>query len=143
MSLRPRRSALYMPGSNNRAIEKARTLPADAVILDLEDSIAPEAKGDAREQVRAAIKAGGFGSREVVVRINGLDTEHWLADIDMVHDVRPDADPGAQGVAAGDAGEPRRPPDGPRHRPQDQGVGDDRDAAGDPQRARDRGGGAR
>ena len=91
MSLRPRRSALYMPGSNNRAIEKARTLPADAVILDLEDSVAPEAKADAREQVRAAIKAGGFGSREVVVRINGLDSEWWLADVDMVHDVRPDA----------------------------------------------------
>ena len=64
-----------MPGTNARAIEKARTLPVDAVILDLEDSIAPEAKADAREQVRAAIKAGGFGSREVVVRINGLDTE--------------------------------------------------------------------
>jgi citrate lyase subunit beta / citryl-CoA lyase len=90
MSLRPRRSALYMPGSNNRAIEKARTLPADAVILDLEDSIAPEAKADAREQVRAAIKAGGFGSREVAVRINGLDTEHWLADVDMINDARPD-----------------------------------------------------
>ena len=89
MSLRPRRSALYMPGTNNRAIEKARTLPVDAVILDLEDSIAPEAKADAREQVRAAIKAGGFGSREVAVRINGLDTEHWLADVDMIHDARP------------------------------------------------------
>jgi citrate lyase subunit beta/citryl-CoA lyase len=80
-----------MPGTNARAIEKARTLPVDAVILDLEDSIAPEAKEDAREQVRAAIKAGGFGSREVVVRINGLDTEWWLADVDMVHEVRPDA----------------------------------------------------
>ena len=79
-----------MPGTNARAIEKARTLPADAVILDLEDSIAPEAKADAREGVRAAIKAGGFGSREVAVRINGLDTEHWLADIDMIHDARPD-----------------------------------------------------
>jgi citrate lyase subunit beta / citryl-CoA lyase len=80
-----------MPGTNARAIEKARTLPVDAVILDLEDSIAPEAKGDAREQVRSAIKAGGFGSRELVVRINGLDTEWWLADVDMVHQVRPDA----------------------------------------------------
>lgn len=90
MSLRPRRSALYMPGSNKRAIEKARTLPVDAVILDLEDSIAPDAKPDAREQVRAAIKTGGFGSRAVAVRINGLDTEHWLADVDMVHAARPD-----------------------------------------------------
>jgi citrate lyase subunit beta/citryl-CoA lyase len=91
MSLRPRRSALYMPGTNARAIEKARTLPVDSVILDLEDSVAPEAKADAREQVRAAIKAGGFGSRELVVRINGLDTEWWLADVDMIHEVRPDA----------------------------------------------------
>jgi citrate lyase subunit beta/citryl-CoA lyase len=80
-----------MPGSNARAIEKARTLPVDAVVLDLEDSVAPEAKRDAREQVRSAIAAGGFGSREVVVRINGLDTEWWLADVDMAHDVRPDA----------------------------------------------------
>jgi citrate lyase subunit beta/citryl-CoA lyase len=91
MPLRPRRSALYMPGSNARAIEKARTLPVDSVILDLEDSIAPEAKKDAREQVRAAITAGGFGSRELVVRINGLDTEWWLADVDMIHEMRPDA----------------------------------------------------
>jgi citrate lyase subunit beta/citryl-CoA lyase len=91
MLVRPRRSVLYMPGSNARAIEKARTLPVDAVVLDLEDSIAPEAKNDARQQVRAAITAGGFGSREVVIRINGLDTDYWLADVDMVHDVRPDA----------------------------------------------------
>lgn len=79
-----------MPGSNKRAIEKARTLPVDAVILDLEDSIAPDAKAAAREQVREAIKAGGFGSRDVAVRINGLDTEHWIADVDMIHDARPD-----------------------------------------------------
>ena len=91
MSIRPRRSVLYMPGTNARAIEKARTLPVDAVILDLEDSIAPEAKQAAREAVRAALIAGGFGAREVVVRINGLDTEWWLADVDMAHDVRPDA----------------------------------------------------
>jgi citrate lyase subunit beta/citryl-CoA lyase len=91
MSIRPRRSALYMPGTNARAIEKARTLPVDAVILDLEDSVAPEAKEDARAAVRAAIAAGGFGPREVVVRINALDTEWWLGDVDMAHDVRPDA----------------------------------------------------
>ncbi len=91
MPLRPRRSALYMPGINARAIEKARSLPVDSVILDLEDSIAPEAKQEAREQVRSAIKAGGFGSREVVVRINGLDSEWWLPDVDMIHAVRPDA----------------------------------------------------
>jgi citrate lyase subunit beta / citryl-CoA lyase len=91
MSSRPRRSVLYMPGTNTRAIEKARTLPVDAVILDLEDSIAPDAKDTARETVRGAVAAGGFGAREVVVRINGLDTEWWLADVNMVHDVRPDA----------------------------------------------------
>ena len=91
MSIRLRRSVLYMPGTNARAIEKARTLPADAVILDLEDSIAPEAKAAARGQVGEAVLARGFGAREVVVRINGLDTEWWLADVDMVHAVKPDA----------------------------------------------------
>ena len=73
-AIRPRRSVLYMPGSNARAIEKARTLPADAVILDLEDAVAPDAKETAREQVVAAVTAGGFGRREVVIRVNGLDT---------------------------------------------------------------------
>ena len=60
MTIRPRRSVLYMPGSNARALEKAKTLPADAVILDLEDSVAPDAKEAARDQVVAAVKAGGF-----------------------------------------------------------------------------------
>ncbi|MEJ6010044.1 CoA ester lyase [Novosphingobium aquae] len=76
---RPRRSALYMPASNARAIEKARTLPADVIILDLEDAVAPEAKADARAAAVAAVKAGGFGTREVAIRANGLDTE-WGAD---------------------------------------------------------------
>src|SRR5688572_30635529 len=79
MTIRPRRSVLYMPGSNQRALEKARSLPADGLILDLEDSVAPEAKALARAQVAAAVKAGGFGSREVIVRVNGLDTE-WASD---------------------------------------------------------------
>jgi len=91
MSLRPRRSVLYMPGSNARAIEKARTLPVDAVILDLEDSVAPEAKSSAREQVRAALNAGGFGPREIILRINGLDTPWWLEDINVAAKARPDA----------------------------------------------------
>jgi citrate lyase subunit beta / citryl-CoA lyase len=91
MSIRPRRSVLYMPGSNPRAIEKARTLPADAVILDLEDSVAPEAKATAREQIREAVVAGGFGGREVIVRINALDTAWWIEDLDMVARVKPDA----------------------------------------------------
>ena len=79
MIFRPRRSVLYMPGSNARAIEKARTLPADGVILDLEDAVAPEAKEQARKQVADAVKAGGFGHREVLIRVNGIDTP-WHAD---------------------------------------------------------------
>ncbi len=91
MSIRPRRSVLYVPGTNARALEKARTLPVDAVVLDLEDSVAPEAKETARKQVREAVSARAFGPREVAVRINGLETEWWLADVDMIHDVKPDA----------------------------------------------------
>src|SRR5499426_1553859 len=91
MTIRPRRSVLYMPGSNARAIEKARTLPADAVILDLEDSVAPEGKIAARTQVSDAVAAGGFGAREVVVRINALDTQWWLDDLNAVAKAKPDA----------------------------------------------------
>ena len=91
MIIRPRRSVLYMPGSNARAIEKARTLPADAVILDLEDSVAPNGKAAARTQVMEAVIAGGFGTREVIVRINGLDTEWWLDDLNAVAKAKPDA----------------------------------------------------
>lgn len=81
MTFRPRRSALYMPGSNPRALEKARSLPADVVILDLEDSVAPDAKAEARDAVLRAVAEGGFGPREVVVRINGLDTPWGLDDL--------------------------------------------------------------
>jgi citrate lyase subunit beta / citryl-CoA lyase len=91
MTIRPRRSVLYMPGSNARAIEKARTLPADTVILDLEDSVAPDAKAAARKQVQDAVTAGGFGAREVIVRINGLDTQWWLEDVGAVAKSKPDA----------------------------------------------------
>jgi citrate lyase subunit beta/citryl-CoA lyase len=77
--LRPRRSVLYMPGSNARALQKARTLNADALILDLEDAVAPGAKVAARAQVTAAVQVGGYGHREVVIRVNGLDTP-WGAD---------------------------------------------------------------
>lgn len=75
----PRRSVLYLPGANTRALEKARTLPCDSVILDLEDAVAPASKAAARANVAAAIHAGGFGYRELVVRVNGLDTP-WGAD---------------------------------------------------------------
>ncbi|MDA1097700.1 MAG: CoA ester lyase [Proteobacteria bacterium] len=77
--IRPRRSALYMPGSNDRALEKARSLPADILILDLEDAVAPAAKATAREQVIAALAKGGYEPREVVIRINGPATP-WHAD---------------------------------------------------------------
>ena len=79
MAIRPRRSVLYMPGSNVRALEKAKTLPVDGVIVDLEDFVAPEAKETARKQAADAVKAGGFGGREVFIRINGVDSP-WHAD---------------------------------------------------------------
>ena len=79
LPIRPRRSVLYMPGSNARAIEKARTLKADAIILDLEDAVAPDAKAEARRQVAEAVRAGGFGQRELIIRINSLATP-WGAD---------------------------------------------------------------
>lgn len=88
---RPRRSALYMPGSNPRALAKAKTLPADAVILDLEDSVAPEAKAQAREQVAAAVREGGFGRREVVIRTNALSTEWGRDDFAAALAAKPDA----------------------------------------------------
>lgn len=78
---RPRRSALYLPASNARAIDKARGLPADIVILDLEDAVAPEAKEDARAAAIAAVRQGGFGTREVAIRANGIDTEWGAADL--------------------------------------------------------------
>ena len=88
--VRPRRSLLFMPGSNARALEKARNLPADGLILDLEDSVAPEAKARAREQVAAAVVAKGFGKREVLIRTNGLDTAWWADDVAMAGAVEPD-----------------------------------------------------
>ncbi|MGZ4576467.1 MAG: HpcH/HpaI aldolase/citrate lyase family protein [Mycobacterium sp.] len=78
-TLRPRRSALYLPGNKPRALEKGRSLPADVVILDLEDAVGPDAKADSRASVCDAISSDGYGPREVVVRINGLDTE-WHDD---------------------------------------------------------------
>jgi len=79
MMTRRRRSALYMPASNARAIAKARTLDCDVVILDLEDAVAPDEKAAARDRVVEAVREGGFGERELVVRVNGLDTP-WHAD---------------------------------------------------------------
>jgi len=91
MTIRPRRSVLYMPGSNARAIEKARMLAADGIILDLEDAVAPDAKDAARAQVAAAVKAGGFGPREVVIRTNGVSTPWFSADLEAALGAAPDA----------------------------------------------------
>jgi citrate lyase subunit beta/citryl-CoA lyase len=78
---RPRRSVLYMPGANPRALEKARALPADGLIIDLEDAVAAAAKEGARTFVTAALSAGGYGSRELVLRVNPLDTPWGHADL--------------------------------------------------------------
>lgn len=93
MDIRPRRSLLYMPGSNARALEKARGLPADGLILDMEDSVAPDAKPLAREQIGAAVAAGGYGHRELMVRVNGVATGWGADDIAAVAawSVAPDA----------------------------------------------------
>ncbi|MBM6593817.1 HpcH/HpaI aldolase/citrate lyase family protein [Microvirga pudoricolor] len=91
IAIRPRRSVLYMPGSNARALEKARTLPADALIFDLEDAVAPDAKESAREAVRAAVAGGGYGPRELVVRINPLESPWGEADLAAVAGAGPDA----------------------------------------------------
>jgi citrate lyase subunit beta / citryl-CoA lyase len=88
--IRPRRSLLFMPGSNARALEKARNLPADGIILDLEDSVAPDFKASARDQIAAAIAAKGFGKREVLIRVNSLDTPWWSDDVAMAAKAGPD-----------------------------------------------------
>lgn len=91
VTARPRRSVLYMPGSNARAMEKAREIPADALILDLEDAVAPDAKEEARAQVVAAVKQGGYGKREIIIRVNGLDTPWGIEDIKAAVAAKPDA----------------------------------------------------
>jgi len=83
-TIRPRRSVLFMPGSNERALEKARQLPADALIMDLEDAVAPSAKATARENVVRAVRHGGYGRREIVIRINGLGSPWGGDDLEAV-----------------------------------------------------------
>ena len=90
-TIRPRRSALYMPGSNARALEKAREIAADVLILDLEDAVAPDAKAAAREQVCAAVKAGGYGRRELVIRVNGVGTPWFADDLAAAAETKPQA----------------------------------------------------
>ena len=119
MVARPRRSVLYMPGSNAKALAKAKTLPADALILDLEDSVAPDQKIIAREQVAEAVRARAFGGREVVIRVNGPHTPWGEEDLVAASAAQPDAillpkvdGPGAIMAAARtvrDAGDPEGP----------------------------------
>ncbi|WP_417687391.1 HpcH/HpaI aldolase/citrate lyase family protein [Roseibium sp.] len=90
-ALKPRRSALYMPGSNARALEKAKTLDVDCLILDLEDAVAPDSKAMARQQIVDAVKGGGYGDREVVIRVNGLDTPWGDEDLKAAITAGPDA----------------------------------------------------
>jgi len=90
MIIRPRRSQLFMPGSNPRALDKARSLSVDGVIFDLEDAVAPEAKSGARSQIQATIGGGGFGRRELIIRINSLDTPWWQDDLAMAVRAGPD-----------------------------------------------------
>ncbi len=87
---RPRRSHLFMPGSNPRALEKARTVAADGIILDLEDAVAPDSKGTARDAIAEALGKGGFGKREMLVRINALDSPWWIDDVAMAAKAKPD-----------------------------------------------------
>jgi citrate lyase subunit beta/citryl-CoA lyase len=90
-AMRPRRSSLYLPASNPKALAKARTLPADVVVLDLEDAVAPEAKSDARQAAVAAVREGGFGGRELAIRVNGLDTPWGADDLAAAAEAGPDA----------------------------------------------------
>ncbi|RPI43560.1 MAG: CoA ester lyase, partial [Hyphomicrobiaceae bacterium] len=91
MLTRPRRSVLYMPGSNERVLQKAKTIPSDALIFDLEDAVAPDAKLLARDQVCAAVKSGGYGGREIVIRINALETPWGTEDLMAAISADPDA----------------------------------------------------
>jgi citrate lyase subunit beta / citryl-CoA lyase len=89
--LRPRRSVLYMPAANDRALEKAQTIPADAIIFDLEDAVAPDAKPDARAKAVAAVQSGRYGTRELTIRCNGLDTQWGTDDVTAAAGARPSA----------------------------------------------------
>ena len=90
-ALRPRRSVLYMPASNERALEKARSIPCDGLILDLEDAVAPDAKVAARAAATAAAASGQYGDREVTIRVNGADTDWHRADLEAACAAGPDA----------------------------------------------------
>ena len=88
--LRPRRSVLYMPAANERALEKAKAIPADALIFDLEDAVAPDAKAEARERACAMFVAGGYGNREITIRANGIGTLWHDDDLAAIAQAGPD-----------------------------------------------------
>ena len=137
--LRPRRSVLYMPAANERALEKAKTMPADAIIFDLEDAVAPDAKVGARVRTPcAAASSGEYGDRELTIRCNGLDTPWGADDIAAAAASRR----GRRRHPEGRLGRvPRRGVGAARSRRRagdDDDLGDDRDADGDLRRARDR-----
>ncbi|HWA21320.1 MAG TPA: CoA ester lyase [Caulobacterales bacterium] len=90
-SMRPRRSALYMPGANVKALEKAKAVPADVLIFDIEDSVAPEGKAEARANIVSVLQAGGYGAREIVVRVNSLSTPWGAEDVKAAAAAKPHA----------------------------------------------------
>ncbi len=91
MSIRPRRSVLYMPGSNAKVLEKAKNLACDAIIMDLEDAVAPEMKAEAREIIANALASNGYGAREIIIRTNGIKTEYFDADLKAAVAAKPNA----------------------------------------------------
>lgn len=91
MAARPYRSVLYIPGSKDRALDKARGLAVDAIIFDLEDAVAPDAKEGARDTLKAALAEGGYGNRAKIVRINGLDSQWGKGDVEALRDAEADA----------------------------------------------------
>ena len=127
--IRPRRSLLFMPGSNARALEKARNLPVDGMILDLEDAVAPDAKAMARDQIAEAVAARGFGKREVLIRINALDTPWWIDDVTMAGKAKPDGILVPKISSVEDLDRDRRPAQRYQRRSVDPGLGHDRDRA--------------
>ena len=138
MQGRPRRSVLYMPGSNERALQKAKAIPADALIFDLEDAVAPDAKLLARDQVCAAVRNGGYGGREIVIRVNALETPWGTDDLMAAISAEPDAILVPKVVHPGDVISAAKILQGV-HAPEKVGLsGHDGNAHGDPQRADDR-----
>ena len=137
-AFRPRRSVLYMPSSNERALEKAKSIPCDGLILDLEDAVAPDAKAAAREAACAAAASGEYGRREVTIRVNGADTEWHRDDLKAACAAGPDAIVVPKVDSADAVLQARRGDGRPRRPGAHQAVGDGRDAVRDAARRGDR-----